>query len=102
MSVAFHFAKKGRIVMTDTEIMLKDIGMVYRTNDGIGKGGFLHRHKLSTGRKAPLLKGAGGAYNIIFNKNNIIWKSRLRDSKNAKINPQFLVRNFTINYMYVF
>lgn len=40
MSVAFHFAKKGRIVMTDTEIMLKDIGMVYRTNDGIGKADF--------------------------------------------------------------
>lgn len=40
MSVAFHFAKKGRIVMTDTEIMLKDIGMVFRTNDGIGKADF--------------------------------------------------------------
>ena len=82
--------------MTDTEIMLKDIGMVYRTNDGIGKGGFLHRHKLSTGRKAPLLKGAGGAYNIIFTKIILYEKSCLRDSKYAKSYPHFLVRNFTI------
>ena len=53
LSVAFHFAKKGRIVMTDTEIMLKDIGMVYRTNDGIAREAFSIGTSYRPGERRP-------------------------------------------------